>query len=775
MRTYRGLLAAVAVVVALAVASSAQAAPITSVYGGTINCTAQPSNGNIRACSGFTETFDGTKIDVNVFLPPETGGTEGPYALIGDFHGWGGAKQGLKEEKNLAGGQVLTQQKDAKIQHWAEIGYAVFSMSDRGWGSSCGKYDPSLANPAECENGYNHLMDDRYEVRDAQYLISELAEEGVAAPKKIGATGGSFGGGIAMALAALRNREMLPDGTLVPWKSPGVDELEMEIAAAVPQYAWSDLAYALMPNGRTLDYRAENPYLGPNGENPIGVEKTSFVAGLLLTGNKLTNYSTTDPEADIPGWYARLVAGEPYNGDPEAEAIIDQVTRYHSSYYIDHSEAPSPLLMQSGWNDDLFPADEALRFYGRTRSQYPSDPISVYFTDVGHQRSQNKELDALAFYARLEAWFAYYLKNLGTAPTSSAEAKTTVCGGASGGPYTADNWNDLSPGEIRLASAPAQTIAPGAGRATSGSAFDPIGGTGACATVPAAETSGVANYKLAPAPEGGYTLMGSPTIIADVESAGPDSELAARLLDVSPSGTESLVARGVYRPDAGKVQAVFQLHPNGYHFADGHVAKLELLPSDVPYARASNMQGPITVSNLQLRLPVVEAPGSLGGLVQAAAPDVFPTGQQLPPENKGGTGNNTGTGKKTGTDTSPPAAVKIGVGGLGGGKLTANRSAVIVPMACTGDGACSGQLTVSVKRSGGRDPLVLGRGAYSLGSGGTANVRLPLTKAGSRYVKGLLSGNGSGAKKLDGLVQLDDSGRPLSLTLKRAVQLPRAH
>jgi dienelactone hydrolase len=45
-------------------------------------------------------------------------------------------------------------------------------------------------------------MDDRYEVRDAQYLISVLADEGVAQPQKIGTTGYSYGGGISMALAA---------------------------------------------------------------------------------------------------------------------------------------------------------------------------------------------------------------------------------------------------------------------------------------------------------------------------------------------------------------------------------------------------------------------------------------------------------------------------------------------------------------------------------------------------------------------------------------------
>ena len=143
MKAYRGLLAALAVVVALVVAPSAQAA-FPSVYEGEVTCTAQPLNGNIRACSGKVPTWDHTtKIDVNVFLPPETGGTEGPYPLIGDFHGWGGSKQGLTTVEPSPG--LTFQQKDPRIQHWAESGYAVFSMSDRGWGLSCGVADPEKA------------------------------------------------------------------------------------------------------------------------------------------------------------------------------------------------------------------------------------------------------------------------------------------------------------------------------------------------------------------------------------------------------------------------------------------------------------------------------------------------------------------------------------------------------------------------------------------------------------------------------------------------------
>jgi hypothetical protein len=63
--------------------------------------------------------------------------------------------------------------------------------------------------------------------------------------------------------------------------------------------------------------------------------------------------------------------------------------------------------------------------------------------------------------------------------------------------------------------------------------------------------------------------------------------------------------------------------------AEGHVVKLELLAQDSPYARTSNGQTPVTVSNLELRLPVLQAPGSLGGLVSAPAAKVLPPGYQL--------------------------------------------------------------------------------------------------------------------------------------------------
>jgi fermentation-respiration switch protein FrsA (DUF1100 family) len=682
-----------------------------------------------------------TKVDVNVILPPEpASGPDGPYPLIGDFHGWGGSKIGV----------------NAQTQGWAQNGYAVFSMSDRGWGNSCGGSDPEKLplNPP-CASGYNHLMDDRYEVRDAQYLISVLADEGVAQPQRIGATGVSYGGGMSMALAALRDRTMLPDGSLVPWKSPA--GTPMAIAAAVPQWPWSDLAYSLMPNGRTLDYVADAPYLGPDGTAPIGIEKASYVSGLYATGQLLSNYAPpgTDPGADLVSWFTLINAGEPYDSNPATPAIIAEITAHHSSYYIDHSQPPAPLLIQSGWNDDLFPADEAIRFYNRTRSQYPGDPISLYFMDDGHARSQNKAADVAAFEARQNAWFDHYLKGVGAAPASSVEALTTTCGGPSAGPYKASSWKNLAPGEIRLDSAPAQTIVPGSGDPSIGTAFDPIAGSGACASAAGADQAGVANYRLAAAPPAGFTLLGSPTIVADVSSPGPDSALAARLVDLAPAGTETLVARGLLRPRGLGAGAVFQLHPQGYRFEAGHVAKLELLPADAPYARPSNAQLPITVSKLQLRLPVLEQPGSLGGVVQTPAAKVIPPGYEPAIDYRQDSG-------------TPPAM--IGVTRIGRGRILATRKALLVKLRCTGAAACSGSLKASVARSGKRRTIATG--PYALGALQAKRVMFPLSKAGRRMVSSLRRHQGR-PTKLRARLQLSDSGQPTRLELTRSLRIKR--
>jgi hypothetical protein len=142
----------------------------------------------------------------------------------------------------------------------------------------------------------------------------------------------------------------------------------------------------------------------------------------------------------------------------------------------------------------------------------------------------------------------------------------------------------------------------------------------------------MANYRFDAAPAGGYTLMGAPTIVADINSVSPTAQISARLFDLAPGGgDETLIARGIYRPEintgAATTRQVFQLHPNGWKVQAGHVVKLELMPSDAPYDRPSNGQLPVNISNLELRLPVLESPGT--GVVQYPAAKVLPAGYEL--------------------------------------------------------------------------------------------------------------------------------------------------
>ena len=608
-----------AVTLGALLAPQAASAAIPSVFNGDVSCTVEGDG--VRYCGGTgprttTPSFDGAPIDVSAAFPAEPpSGPDGTYPLVMLFHGYGGGKFGLSD-----------------MQHWVDQGYATFSMSDRGFHESCGSPASVTAAGGDCDGVYIRLIDNRFEVRDAQYFAGELVDEGLVDPNAIGAQGGSYGGGMSMALGALNDRVVNPDYSLSPWTSPEGTPLHM--AATAPVIPWTDLAYSLAPNGSTLDYVADAPYTGP-----VGVQKKSFVTGLYISGLVNGRYAAagTDPTADVTGWKNLLDAGEPY-GD-SAQAVIDEMTQHHSSYYIDHSEPPAPMLMASGFTDDLFPADETIRYYNRTKTQYPGADLKLFFGDFGHMRGANKSNDAAILNNRIDSWFRYYLKGKGSRPAQGAEALTQTCphSAPSDGPYSAKSWAEMAPGEVRLSDGSTKVIAPDS---SSGGHFNPVSEGDPCTTAPDDVPAGAAAYSFDPAPAGGYTMMGAATVVAKFQLASPTSQVAARLLDVAPDGTETLVDRGLWRPDPSgdAVKQVFQLHPNGWTFEEGHTPRLELLANDavVPdpgglgsYGQASVGQGNVTVSDLEARLPVLEKPGSLGGLVKAPAPKFLPDGYDL--------------------------------------------------------------------------------------------------------------------------------------------------
>ena len=707
----RKLVVAAVALGALWMAPGAEAA-IDDVFGGTVTCALQADNDRIcgnTAPRSTAETWDGLPIDVNVAFPADDGGPDGNYPLIMSFHGYGGSKLSF-----------------SSFERFLDRGYAVFSMTDRGFHQSCGTQqarDDSETDtlPGDCTDGYIRLLDTRYEVRDAQYFAGRLADEELIDPQRIGSVGGSYGGGMSMSLGALKDRTMLPNGTLVPWLSPG-DGDAMRIAAATPNIPWTDLVYSLVPNGGTLDYVSDAPYQGR-----FGVMKNSLVEGLYATGSVTGNYAPPgyDPDADLAGWINRLRAGEPYDGDPLVADVVEELTTHHSSYYIDDSQPPAPMLISSGYTDDLFPADEALRYYHRTRDTHPGTPLALFFGNFGHQRAQNRPADANLLRSREDAWLDFYVKGAGATPFQGVEAQTLACpaSAASGGPVGADTWAELAPGEVRYTSKPAQTLTPGSGSTAIGTTFDPVNAGGnPCRTAAGADQTGVANYRL-PAAKSAFTMMGAATVIADISSPTANSELAARLFDVAPDGTETLVNRGTLRPAVGTARQVFQLHPNGWEFAKGHVPKLELLPRDSggsilsTYMRQANGQGPITVSNLELRLPVLNKVGALDGYVKAPAPKVVPSGYALAKDFAALPRNNARLGK---------GKLRIGKGGatVDSPDNWALCHATIEVLAA---GAGS-----SAKKKG----KVLARGKVKVKNGKKAKAKLKLTKAGRRALRG---------------------------------------
>lgn len=639
----RKLALVVATFAAFIFAPAAANATITSVLDGDLTCATVTSDGNVstsvgqRWCgslnpasitSGLStplpsdrsthKTFDGVPLDVNVAFPADPNpAADTDWPVVGMFHGYGGSKMSF-----------------SSMQRWLDKGYAVYSVTNRGSGESCKSAGSIAADPTGCAKGYVHLMDPRYEIRDTQNFLGELVDEGVISPDKIAATGGSYGGSESLHLGVLKNRVVDLDGTYHPWTSPLGEA--MSVAVASPNIPWTDLIQALAPNGDTYDYLKDGSFSGN-----AGVMKESYVNGLYISARNAP--IGTDPTADLVGWKGLLDAGEPYTG-AAYNAMVAEITGHHSAYYDDHSQAPAPLLLSSGFTDDLFPVDEVIRFYNRTKAQYPNSPMSVFAGSFGHARGQNQSNVTSALTALENSWVDYYLKGTGSQPASNVTAYTQTCpnGTPGGGPYTANDWASLAPGELVLKNAASQTIAADGGDPTVSATFNPVPAGQACATAPNAKETGTANYDMPAAPAAGYTVLGSATVLAKITGGNPDSQVAVRLLDINPAGTETLISRATWRPADSTGYQVFQLHPGAWKVESGHSVRLQLLPKDASaaagdllgnYARPSNSQAALTVSQLELRVPVVEAPGALGGLVKKPAKKVLPkrAGAELAP------------------------------------------------------------------------------------------------------------------------------------------------
>jgi dienelactone hydrolase len=549
-----------------------------------------------RTLADRVPSFDGTPLDVDVTLP--AGAEAGrPLPTIVMLHGWGGDKGSFESETPEGSGSASYHYNN----NWfARRGYAVVNPTARGFGRSCGKAEASAATP-DClaRRSYIHLADQRWEARDVQHLLGLLADQRVSDPAALGVTGISYGGGQSIELAFLRDRVRRRNGAFAPWRSPAGRALA--IRAAYPRWPWSDLVDSLMPNGRER-----------SSLEPIGVMKQSYVAGLFAAGGAAGVYCgtpprtapCTDPSGDVAGWFARIQAGEPYGAD--ARRIATEIHRYHQGHGI-RGRRPAPMLLQSGWTDDLFPPKESIRAYRDSRRR--GGWAAMQLGDLGHPRGSNKENADRFFNDQGSAFFDRHLRGRAGGPRSGAVvAFTQTCPRTSPalGPFRAPAYESLARGEVEFGRRARQLVTQAGGNPLTGTAFDPFGGGGDACRETAVETAPGTATVLGPRSRG-YTLLGRPAVTARIATSGPHGQLDARLWDVSPGGQQRLISRGGYRLlDGQRGRIAFRLHGNGWCFAPGHRPKLELLGADAPFLRPSNGAFTVRVSDVRVALPTAE-------------------------------------------------------------------------------------------------------------------------------------------------------------------------
>src|SRR5215208_507785 len=410
----RSVFASLAVALAFATPASAQSSPFGEC----------PAYGDQRICTAQIPSFDGTPLDVDLTLPQGDGAR---HPLIVLLHGFGNDKREWQSLDDRGDGA----DKLRWNSHWfARHGFYVLTYTARGFRSAqspTAEYQPPTpgGTSAGLPSGTIQIKSREVEVRDTQYLASLVAE---AFPDvdsdRVAVSGGSYGGGESWLQAAAPVWDDFADPPL-------------RVQVAVPKYPWTDLAFALAPNGR----RSAGAPDSPTGDGfPIGTAKASYISGLFIRGNQQGIFEegtrttpTSEGPINVPLWNTDLVVkGDPYS--PEVDPIVRQarrgLTEFRSAYYQDWESAPRTAVFSiSGWTDDLFEAIESFRMFDHLKAIDPRWPVEVAVADVGHSRAQNPP----AQWERLNAQAWEFLQsNLSGSydQTTTVSSQPTLCGTA---------------------------------------------------------------------------------------------------------------------------------------------------------------------------------------------------------------------------------------------------------------------------------------------------------------------------------------------------------
>jgi hypothetical protein len=455
-----------------------------------------------------------------------------------------------------------------------------------------------------------NLSDLNAEIADLRSMISEVVDE----PKfdlnsdAVAVAGASYGGGHSW-LALVKPTFQTPKKNIV------------RIRAVVPIAPWTDLLYALLPNGR------------PNHSiAPLGGLKLSYVNGLYGSGIR------KDPERPYPNypdylirWHVWLNASEPSTLDPTWRQIVDGVAGYRSIWWQQafwmgvRSGNRVPIFQVQGLTDDLFPLPEAKRMLLALQSVDTEYPITSYFGDLGHPRATNQEAEIAFVLNLIEPWLAYYLKGLGTmAPRPMIYISRTDEIFNAAHVRSLTDWSQLASATLTHEWINDPTTTPALVNPVtfveSGVEWDPFVMAGEellqqSAPFPVPVTVGGSLNTVSigageiPGSSGSFTIAGQPTVTLDaLVKIGHRVQINVRLIDVAPGGGQRLITRGTVTLESltnlGAQTIEIPTYGNRWLVESDHRIRLEISNVDSPYITPSREPSATVINKITLRIPV---------------------------------------------------------------------------------------------------------------------------------------------------------------------------
>ncbi|MGC4894954.1 alpha/beta fold hydrolase [Micromonospora sp. DT31] len=584
----RRIVAVVAVVVLLAAALVWVARPDSSGF------RTEAALVTVRSGPTGDEPVD---LDTTLYLPDgASAANRVPAVLLA--HGFGGTKDSVR----------------ADAEDLVARGYAVLAWTARGFGRSGGQI---------------HLDSPDHEVRDAQRLLDRLAARPdirLDAPgdPRVGVVGGSYGGGLALLLAAQDQR----------------------VDAIVPMITWNDLSRAFLPESTGQAPTAgvfkkgwAGIFFGGGGSagsGPAGLSGATAAAPEGApesagppspqpgagpgTGSGRVPGGAADPScgrfaADVCAAYLRIAT------TGRADAAADELLRRSSPAPV-LGRIKAPTLLVQGEADTLFPLAEAdANARGIAAA---GTPVRVAWFTGGHDGGSGPTSDSDRVRFLTAQWLDHYVAGDGPAPGdtftfSRIAGFDALDRGLVATGFRTDDYPGLSGQdrrEVALAGPPQPVAVPPNGNPAAISSVPFAGALGSLLDGVAGDIPGQhARFESAPLDDA-VDVVGAPTVRIKAASPTGEAVLFVKLYDVDPQGAATLPSglvapvrlTGLPRSVDAATPVTVTLPGIVRRVEAGHRLRLVVATSDQAYATpAEPAVHTVALGGGALTLPTVDA------------------------------------------------------------------------------------------------------------------------------------------------------------------------